>query len=305
MYFKSNGKLLLTGEYVILDGAQALAVPTKFGQKMLVFKLNSYNNIIIWKAFNSKLELWFSCIIDFKKMIILKSSNISFSNQLLNIFQNISKLNPYFFYKLKKNYQINTFLEFSNKWGLGSSSTLITNLANFTKINPYKLLEATFGGSGYDIACAQYNSPILFSKLKNKILIKKIQLNKNLINNIYFVYLNCKKNSREAIIYYNKLIKNQCLIKKISLISQHIINTTSIKQFEDLINEHEKLISSHLKIKTIKKLYFNDYNEGVIKSLGAWGGDFILITAKNNPKKYFIKKGFHILFSFKDIIKNE
>lgn len=34
--FKSNGKLLLTGEYLVLDGAVALALPTKMGQIMTV-----------------------------------------------------------------------------------------------------------------------------------------------------------------------------------------------------------------------------------------------------------------------------
>lgn len=307
MYYQSNGKLLLTGEYVILDGAKALALPTKLGQNMLIVKLNSYknNNIIIWKSFNYKFKLWFSCIINLKKMIIVNTSNNILANQLLYIFKNIFKLNPYFFYQLNTNYQINTFLEFPNKWGLGSSSTLINNLAKFTKINPYKLLQITFGGSGYDIACAQYNSSILFSRLKNKILIKPIKLHKNLLNNIYFLYLNRKTNSHEAIYYYKKLIKNQSLVNNVSLISKQIINTTSIENFEYLINEHENLISNHLKIKKIKKIYFNDYKEGVIKSLGAWGGDFILVTAKKNPKLYFINKGFHILLPFKDIIKNK
>lgn len=193
MNYQSNGKLLITGEYLILDGAQGFAIPTKFGQKMLIYKLDTHNNLIIWKAFNYKLQLWFSCIIDLKKMIIVKSSNIFFSNQLLNIFQCIIELNPYFLYTLKKSYQINTFLEFPTTWGLGSSSTLITNLANFTKINPYKLLKKTFGGSGYDIACAQHNYPILFSKLKNKNLIKKVAFNKNFLDYIYFIHLNKKK----------------------------------------------------------------------------------------------------------------
>ena len=34
--FYSNGKLLITGEYVVLDGAKALALPTKFGQSLVV-----------------------------------------------------------------------------------------------------------------------------------------------------------------------------------------------------------------------------------------------------------------------------
>jgi len=35
----SNGKLLLTGEYLVLEGATALAVPTKFGQDLKVEKI--------------------------------------------------------------------------------------------------------------------------------------------------------------------------------------------------------------------------------------------------------------------------
>ena len=34
--FYSNGKLLITGEYLVLDGAKAFALPTKFGQKLTI-----------------------------------------------------------------------------------------------------------------------------------------------------------------------------------------------------------------------------------------------------------------------------
>ena len=34
--YYSNGKLLITGEYVVLDGAKALALPTKFGQYLII-----------------------------------------------------------------------------------------------------------------------------------------------------------------------------------------------------------------------------------------------------------------------------
>ena len=37
--YYSNGKLLITGEYVVLDGATALAIPTKYGQSLCVSKL--------------------------------------------------------------------------------------------------------------------------------------------------------------------------------------------------------------------------------------------------------------------------
>ena len=34
--FYSNGKLLLTGEYLVIDGAKALAIPTQKGQSLSV-----------------------------------------------------------------------------------------------------------------------------------------------------------------------------------------------------------------------------------------------------------------------------
>jgi mevalonate kinase len=36
--FYSHGKLLITSEYAVLDGAKALALPTRLGQKLSVSK---------------------------------------------------------------------------------------------------------------------------------------------------------------------------------------------------------------------------------------------------------------------------
>ena len=47
--FYSNGKLLLSGEYLILDGATGLALPTKTGQEMLVSTFNS-EGILFWES---------------------------------------------------------------------------------------------------------------------------------------------------------------------------------------------------------------------------------------------------------------
>ena len=37
--FYAHGKLLLTGEYAVLDGALSLALPTQYGQRMEVCAL--------------------------------------------------------------------------------------------------------------------------------------------------------------------------------------------------------------------------------------------------------------------------
>ena len=55
--FKSQGKLLISGEYVILDGALSLAVPTRFGQTLDVEAIEMSK--IIWKSFNEQDKVWF------------------------------------------------------------------------------------------------------------------------------------------------------------------------------------------------------------------------------------------------------
>ena len=67
-----------------------------------------------------------------------------------------------------------------------------------------------------------------------------------------------------------------------------------------MINQHEDIIENHIGIENIKKKYFSDF-KGSIKSLGAWGGDFIMAT--RNDKNYFLNKGYSTIFSFKELIK--
>jgi mevalonate kinase len=44
--FYSHGKLLISSEYAVLDGAQALALPTKFGQTLKVESTSKKNNLL-------------------------------------------------------------------------------------------------------------------------------------------------------------------------------------------------------------------------------------------------------------------
>ena len=69
--FYSNGKLLLTAEYLVLDGAKALALPTKFGQDMVVEKINYIN--LIWKSFDENRNIWFEAEFDLTNLKIIKS----------------------------------------------------------------------------------------------------------------------------------------------------------------------------------------------------------------------------------------
>jgi mevalonate kinase len=48
--FYSNGKLLITGEYLVLDGAKAFALPTKFGQSLIIEE--GSNKAIQWISYD-------------------------------------------------------------------------------------------------------------------------------------------------------------------------------------------------------------------------------------------------------------
>ncbi|WP_238783804.1 hypothetical protein [Blattabacterium cuenoti] len=74
-----------------------------------------------------------------------------------------------------------------------------------------------------------------------------------------------------------------------------------MKEFEDLLIQHEMIIAKTLNIPTVKEIYFPDYL-GVVKSLGTWGGDFVLVSYREGMKKYFSKKGYHTLLSFDEMI---
>ncbi|MCA1965108.1 MAG: GHMP kinase, partial [Flavobacterium sp.] len=158
--FYSNGKLLITGEYVVLDGAKALALPTKFGQSLVV--KSGINHQIKWTSFDSDKSIWFEDVVSFEEIKIKSTNdkNSAVKNTLIEILHQAYIQNPSFLEK--EGYEIETHLTFPRLWGLGTSSTLINSIADWLKIDAFELLQKSFGGSGYDIACAKSNSPIVY-----------------------------------------------------------------------------------------------------------------------------------------------
>jgi hypothetical protein len=87
---------------------------------------------------------------------------------------------------LQKGGLVETHLEFDRSWGLGSSSTLISNIALWANINPYLLLEQSFGGSGYDVACAQANGPLLYIRNEFNPIIKTHTIELSFLRKSFF-----------------------------------------------------------------------------------------------------------------------
>ncbi len=296
----SNGKLLLTGEYAILDGAKGLALPTKFGQSLKLETSNS--EILEWKSLDENGTIWFSAQFSKIELKTIHTSDADISKRLAQILLEAKKLNASFLSSKTDYNLVEAKLTFPRDWGLGTSSTLIANIAKWANVNPYRLLASTFGGSGYDIACAQYNTPILYRSNEYMPSVSKVNFQPNFSDQLHFVYLNQKKNSRDAINNYRKLdFDKTVLISKIDAITDKILKCKNVKEFAVLLNTHEIILSETLKIPTIKETLFSDYTN-TIKSLGAWGGDFVLATGTLSEMTYFRNKGYSTILPYKEMI---
>ena len=304
--FRSNGKLLLTAEYVVLDGAKALALPTKFGQSLTVEPIKESN--LFWKSIDHNGNVWVEDVFPMEKntLSFSKPSN-DISKRVIQILNAAKQLNPNFLFPssgTEGGFSITTKLDFPENWGLGSSSTLINNISNWAHINAYDLLELTFGGSGYDIACAKDNNPITYqiNKLDNTQVTNTVHFNPSFKEELFFVHLNKKQDSREGIDHYNKNKHNlTSTIIEINTITDRIINCQTISEFESLITKHEQIISKLINLPTVKTRLFSDYS-GAIKSLGAWGGDFILATGNRSYMDYFKQKGYQTIIPYRAMV---
>lgn len=299
--FYSNGKLLITAEYLVLDGATALALPTQFGQNLIVERTEN-NKTINWKSFDNDQSIWFEEIISFSSIINQERFHDSpIKNTLLEILHEAYKLNSDFMHN-SNGYNLTTTLTFPKNWGLGTSSTLINNIAQWLQIDAFLLLKNSFGGSGYDIACAQNNTPILYHLENGNPVIEKVVFDPDFKQNIYFVYLNQKQSSKTAIANYRKNSNDLTLIiPKINTITNEVLNAKSITSFAKTLENHESILSEILNTKTTKQILFSDFG-GTIKSLGAWGGDFVMAISEENPSDYFKSKGFETILKFDEMI---
>lgn len=307
MNYYSNGKLLLTGEYLVLDGAKSLALPTKFGQDLVVQKMKEQQ--LIWGSFTHTGECWFEAVFDLQKLRLVSCTFNSkkegngeiIAETLLDILKEAKKINPSFLAS-ENGFVVKTALTFPRDWGLGSSSTLINSIASWAKVDAFQLLWNSFKGSGYDIACAQNERAIFYQLENDRPIVEPVNFNPNFKENLFFVHLNQKQDSKEGILKFRQREQSfQKEIEQISTISDEFLKATSLVDFNKLIVEHEQIISSIIKLKPVKEKLFLDYF-GEIKSLGAWGGDFVLVTGNDETSRYFKKKGFDTVLSYSEMI---
>jgi mevalonate kinase len=294
----------LSGEYFVLDGATALAVPTRFGQTLTIKIINQAQSGIEWQSFSHDGECWFDAFFELENLKATRCSDQGIADTLSTILLS-AKNNGQHFFDTSKAYHVSTNLDFPRLWGLGSSSTLIHALANFAKANPYLMLHETMGGSGYDIACADANNALLFQRKGFEPIIKHFDFQPIFKHHLYFVYLGKKQNSREGIQrYQERSIYASMIMNEINDLTAAMCNAQTLSEFEEVINAHETLVSETLELPKAKDLYFSDY-WGTVKSLGAWGGDFVMVSSARDmdaTKRYFKDKGFDTFLPYGEMV---
>ena len=299
MKFYSNGKLFILGEYYVLEGAKVFALPTKFGQSLDVFPIST--TVLSWKSYDADGSVWYNDEIAVNDII----SNNQFSsdkvrNTLIDILHQAHIMNPTV---LQTNgFLIETKLTFPRNWGLGTSSTLINNIAQWFQIDAFELLQRSFGGSGFDIACAQNNVPVTYQVKNNQPIVDQVAFNPTFKDQIYFVYLNQKRDSKEAIANFRKKQKNLTdEVSEVSKMTEELLKIQDLETFISFFKRYEQNLSAILETPTIQEQLFPDF-DGLVKSLGGWGGDFVMVASKENPINYFKEKGFEIIIKYQDMI---
>jgi mevalonate kinase len=318
--YQAYGKFLLTGEYLVLKGALALATPLKLGQSLTVE--TACTPSLQWDA-NNPNGPWFSATLNPENLEIIDSDDRPKAEKLRQILRAVKHLNPNAFEG--KNLKFTTRLDFDPNWGLGSSSTLISNLARWANIDPYELLKLTFGGSGYDIACATAEGPIYYqlstteSALRQaqgpKVVepvetptptVEPINFTPPFADHLYFVYQGQKQNSSKevkAFLEKTNPVDLQKDIEAVSEISRAVPKCQNLEEFGLLMQCHERIIARCIGQEPVQKRFPGF--EGVLKSLGAWGGDFILAATEwteDQVKDYFKRKGLKVVFDYKEMV---
>ncbi len=296
--YYSCGKLLITGEYFVLHGTKSLAIPTKYGQS-LEFQSNDSCKLQ-WQSFDCRGTLWFETELKLPDFKVISVLNKTYLPLLLNLLKTSCRLNSNFIRRISG--RVQTHLEFDLSWGLGSSSTLIHNVANWAKINPFHLGKRTTSGSLYDIAVAQFKRPIVYQTFGSHRLSETVEFNPSFLPFLYLVHLNRKQNTPREIHKFKKTKVSNKDIQRISEITEKLLGCSELILFNNLISLHEKILSKTLQTETIQSKLFYDY-KGVVKSLGAWNGDFVLASGNLDSIDYFKSKGYSTVFKFSDLIQ--
>ncbi len=300
----AHGKLLITGEYAVLKGAEALAVPLRKGQHFTFRKMRGSD--LHWKCLRPDGKEWFKGVFSLLDFSAQEHTDAAVAAGITQILTGIARQNPDFLADWKGQ-AVECRLEFEPEWGLGSSATLVHALAEWGEADPWTLLEQTFGGSGYDLACAGADGPLLYQSTEEEIRITPYELEWPFRDQLLLVWSGRKENSRDSIRQHGEALAQWSAAdtRAFTSLTDTIAGATDLDVFIGAMQEHNLRLSTLLNREPVP--HFPDF-PGLIKPLGAWGGDFFLAASAmggKEMKKWFAGKGMSTSFSWKDLVLEE
>ena len=78
-----------------------------------------------------------------------------------------------------------------------------------------------------------------------------------------------------------------------------------LAEAQAILREHEAFISNVLQMETVQDQRFADF-PGAVKSLGAWGGDFVMILSDwpaEQVRHYFLERDCPIVLAYAEMVR--
>ena len=301
----AHGKLLLSAEYMVLHGSKALAVPLQMGQSLKRVRSEKQRSFQ-WKAYYQD-KPWFSAILDPLHLSVVSASDPPKAETLCRLIRSCVELMPAFQEDLFR-WDVETHLDFSPDWGFGSSSTLIALLSEWAEVNPLDLHFMTSEGSGFDVACAIAEGPILYRLREDGPHYQHIRFNPPFADQLFFVWLGNKQPTASHLRQKaSGLRPDYRTLHQFSMLTDRMVEAQDLAQFRITMEEHEEILSGLLGMERVSSNRFPDL-QGSVKSLGAWGGDFVMIASpmpEEDLYAYLYRKNIDVIFRFHDLVYEE
>ncbi|MEY3573833.1 MAG: hypothetical protein RLZZ617_431 [Bacteroidota bacterium] len=303
------GKILLSGEYVVLDGATALGLASRMGQSMAVFR-GSEPGYLRWTALDHLHNPWLQAnyrIVDGQWSVGEVSAEASESAGLLqNWLQAAWTLMAGLGEGSASGYggaswndilhqegmAVQTQLDFARSWGLGSSSTALALLAQWLGVDARRLYALTTNGSGYDLEVALQNASILYHLPEGRPItnshapallepiVQPIPYRSPQGGGLWLVDPGGKQISAKEVVRYRNLDTNQRMacVEEISSLSIGLATCPDVTTMLDYFVRHDTILENLLGQPCLQRSAGNGF-PGRLKSLGAWGGDLFLAVS--------------------------
>lgn len=293
---RASGKLMISGEYLVLDGARTWAIPTKYGQTL---KANpSPGAGLKWRSVDHNEKLWFEALWDGDgKLIDFTDSEAAETLHNLLHFSKLKGKNPF------TGWNVTTAVDFPRQWGLGTSSSLVALISKWTDVDPFELFDSSMTGSGYDVAVAYYNLGCVYRKGEVRKEIINVDHVPDFADHLYFVYSGQKQSSKSEVLRYGNidLDKRTALVPQINKLTQELLTCKELGKFQSAIREHEQLLGTILGRSTLNEEWSSI--QGALKHLGAWGGDFFLLASeKKSDLEKLRKEGVEQIIPWKEMM---